>query len=127
MVHSVKYVKQLSIIHMIHLTWWNFSVFLVFQISEHHSRGIWKLDSVIQLLYKLASLGRVSQGDVSIQNLTIRAAESNVALAIDMVVLIISPVKKDTFLLETKNIPSYFVEHQRFPWLTPPKVHVAHV
>ena len=82
---------------MIHLTRWNFSFFNVFRISKHHSRGIWKLDSVIQLLYKLASLGRVSLGDVYIQNLTVGAAEANVALAIDMVVLIISPVKKYTF------------------------------
>ena len=81
---------------MIHLTRRNFSVFNVLWISKHHSRGIWKLDSVIQLLYKLASLGRVSLGYISIQNLTVGAAEANVPLAIDMVVLIISPVKKDT-------------------------------
>ncbi len=88
--------KIFIITHMIHLTRWNFSFFNVFRISKHHSRGIWKLDSVIQLLYKLASLGRVSLGYISIQNLTVGAAEANVPLAIDMVVLIISPVKKDT-------------------------------
>ena len=103
---------------MIHLTWWNFSVF---RISKHYSRGIWKLDSVIQLLYKLASLGRVSLGDVSIQNLTIRAAESNVALAIDMVVLIISPVKKDTYFTRNKKHSFLLCRTPAFPLVDTPE------
>ena len=113
--------KIFIITHMIHLARWNFSFFNVFRISKHHSRGIWKLDSVIQLLYKLASLGRVSLGDVYIQNLTVGAAEANVALAIDMVVLIISPVKKYTFFTWNKAHSFSLCRTPAFPLVFTPE------